>query len=127
MLSKYYNTSSKTIVYSDGGKIIGEIKDSIFTKFKWHSSKHLCHKYNAIGLDSGALAFIIGLAFLMRVYDLDTGKTYEISIDDFQRYGIEDDLGWGSQIFCPITRFCIQEPDSSRPLQLTFALEGCNG
>lgn len=97
-------SKERILVPSDfGSRNIGEIKDGIFNKFNFQSSKHLCHKYRAIGLDKGAFHnYILPNAQLIISQDKDTDITYRISVSLFQAMAIEDDLGWGSQLFCPL-------------------------
>ena len=126
MLNRHYNTDGKTLVPSDDGKrIIGVIADSTFTKSNWRSSRCLCRRYNAVGIDKGSLHnHILPFATLIVVPDRDTDKTYHISVDKFRCYSIEDDLGWGVQVFCPLSQFEILQPNPKRPRQLSFFTVG---
>ncbi len=105
----------------DGSRTIGIIRDGVFLKSNWRSSKHLCRKYQAIGIDKGAFwNYVEPLATAFIVSDQDTGKEYRVSIEDFKQLGLEDDLGWGPQLFCPLKHFQVTEPNGKKPVQLSF-------
>lgn len=95
------------LVYSDDGqRCIGRVKHGVFTKSNWHSKRHLCRKYRAIGIDKQAFKdYISPEATLIECFDKDTSTLYRINISDFTLHAIEDDLGWGPQLFCPIKYF----------------------
>lgn len=98
--------NGKKLIRSEGGKVIGFINDGVFTKSNWHSSRHLCRRHNAIGLDRTSIVEIIGeigMEGIIRVPDLDTGLTYEVTALVFWRNRIEDNLGMGLQCFLPLS------------------------
>ncbi|HUU63669.1 MAG TPA: hypothetical protein VMX96_07120 [Dehalococcoidia bacterium] len=105
----------------EGSRIIGVIRDSTFTKSNWHYSKHMCWKHHAIGLDRGAFVdYVKSLATTIIVTDKDTGREYRASVEDFERLSIEDNLGWGQQLFLPLKHWEVIEPDGHKPLQLAL-------
>lgn len=123
------NNGKIAVRSDDGNRVIGFIDTErrIFVKSNWHSDKHLCRKHNAIGIDKGAFQnYIEPLARLVVVPDKTTGNTWQIAVEDFTEHSIEDDLGWGRQIFCPLSAFSVVEPDSNRPRQLVLSLGGAN-
>ena len=101
------NTNNGTLVRSDDGKrFIGLLQDGAFKKVGWQSSKHLCHRYGGIGIDAGAFRnFVERFAQFIEVDDEYVGVCYRISVECFRQHSIEDDLGWGSQLFCPLKYF----------------------
>ncbi len=105
------------ILCDDGQRCIGEIRYGVFTKFNWRSSRHLCRKYEAIGIDEGAFTYCIeDYASSIKVPDLDTRKTYLISIQQFRLNCIKDNLaGWGPQLFCPLQYFQVMATEKSIP------------
>jgi len=110
----------------DGSRIIGVIRYSTFTKSNWHYSKHMCWKHRAIGLDRGAFTdYVKPLATTIIVTDKGTGREYRVSVEDFERLSIEDDLGWGEQLFLPLRYWEVIKPNGHKPLQL--ALWGGSG
>jgi len=120
-----YSTNGTVRVSSDDGEhVIGAIKDGIYTKSNWQSRKHLCHKHKAIGVDKGAFQdYIEPHARSIEVLDRDSSITYQVSVEGFRRYCIEDDLGWGPQLFCPLKHFQKADDDPNAPRQLSLALE----
>lgn len=96
--------NAKVLVPSDDGtRTIGVIKRGVFVKSNFHSKKHLCFKYDAIGIDNEAFrGYIAPTADIIKCEDRDTGTTYTIRTPDFQAVAIADDLGWGSQLFVPL-------------------------
>lgn len=116
-----YSESSIRVLSDDGSRVIGTIKDSTFTKSNWHSTKHLCWKHKAIGLDLSAFLYQVEpFATQMVVQDKDTGREYTVSVEDFKRFAIEDNLGWGAQLFLPLKYWEVTKPDGNRPLQLSL-------
>lgn len=107
------------VLSDDGSRVIGIIRDSTFIKSNWCSTRHLCRKHNAIGLDRGAfLNYVEPLATLIVVPDKDTGREYRASVEAFKRFAFEDDLGWGPQLFGKLEYFQLVEPDPNRSRQL---------
>lgn len=94
-----------SVCSDDQTRIIGQIKNNTFIKSNFHSKRHLCHKYNAIGIDKGAFLQILNTTEYIEVSDKDTGVTYSIPSKEFHAHCIEDDLGWGKQLFCPLKFF----------------------
>jgi len=87
----------------DNSRNIGDIKDDIFTKFNFQSSKHICHKHNAIGLDIGAFKnYILPNATEIVCPDKEKSIAYSLSVPTFMQNAFKDDLGWGIQMFCPL-------------------------
>ena len=96
----------------DNTRIIGEIVDHVFTKSKFNSAKHICHKHKAIGLDNGAfLNYILPNADVIVCPDKKQGITYSIDVTLFQTMAIEDDLSWGAQLFVPLKFWTIEKQD----------------
>ena len=119
-------TKDRILVPSDDyARNIGQIKYGIFTKFNFQSSKHICFKYKAIGLDEGAfLNYILPNALLIVCPDKEKHITYSIDVSLFKRMATSDDLGWGTQLFCPIKYF--QAEHSNKPniqMELNFGGE----
>lgn len=101
----------------DGLKIIGIIENGIFVKCNFQVSKHICFKYQAIGLDKKAFEqYIKPNAYLIVCQD-KKNATYSITPNVFEANCIEDDLGWGSQLFCPV-EFWSEEKSNCK--QLSF-------
>ncbi len=119
------NTPSKIVVPSDdGSRNIGIIRKRTFTKSNFHSKRHICHKHNAIGIDKRAFQdYILNYADRIDVYDQDEGVTYTVAIRDFESHCIEDDLGWGAQLFLHLSDWT-KDPSRERPRQLNLALGG---
>ena len=109
------------VLSDDGSKTIGIIRDLVFIKSNWHSTKHLCRKHNAIGLDRASfLNYVEPFATLIVVPDKDTGREYRVSVEHFKTFSLDDDLGWGPQMFLQLEFFEVIEPDGSKPVQLTL-------
>lgn len=105
----------------DGSRVIGVIKDSTFSKSNWHSTKHLCWKHKAIGVDKVAfIDYVVPFADLIIVHDIDTGREYRASVEDFKQFAIADDLGCGEQLFVPLRYWEVIEPNGPRPVQLNL-------
>jgi len=103
--SAFCNTPpGKILVASDDGdKTIGLIKNGVFIKSNWHSGRHLCFKHNAIGVDKEAFEnYVLPYAQQIECHDRDKDITYTVSVKDFEAHCIEDNLGWGIQLFCPL-------------------------
>ena len=137
LICNNYNTGVKTCVKSlngkvlvpsdDGQHIIGQIKEGVFTKGNWQSSKHLCYKHNAIGIDKKAFEdYVLPHTQLIECHDRDKNITYTVSINDFKLHCIEDDLGWGAQLFCPLKYWQVQA-NGERVRQLAFIFAGGEG
>ena len=115
------------VLSDDGRRIIGIVKGFSFTKTNWHSTKHICRKYQAIGLDHTAfLNQIMSSANLIIVPDKDTGREYRVTVEDFKRFAIMDNLGWGLQLFLPLRYWRVIEPDGEESFQLSL-WGGTNG
>ena len=117
---KSQSSNGDSRIYSDDGtRVIGIVRNYTFTKSNWHSTKHLCWKHKAIGLDHMAFLYQVEpFASQIVVLDKDTGKEYRVSMEVFKQLAIEDDLGWGLQLFLPLKYWEVTEPDGSKPLQL---------
>lgn len=104
----------KKKVFSDNRtRVIGVIKDKVFIKTNWHSSRHLCFKHRAIGIDRAAFYnYVLPCAERIECLDRDKGIVYTISVSDFQSHAVGDDLGWGPQLFCPLKYW--QKTDSAQ-------------
>lgn len=119
MVQVYSNTAvntpakanNKILVPSDDGtRVIGVIRRGVFTKTNWHSRKHLCFKHDAIGIDKAAFQdYVLPHAEQIKCPDRDTGITYVISTADFKFHCIEDNLGWGVQLFCRVRYFKVED------------------
>lgn len=108
----------------DGSRNIGKIKYGIFTKSNFHSDKHICHKHKAIGLDKGAfLKHILPNAQQIKCQDKVKQVTYQITVNIFKQFAIEDDLGCGPQLFCPVKYFQIERQTKSE-FQIELNLGG---
>ena len=120
--------TGKILVPSDDGdKTIGLIKSRVFFKSNWHSSKHLCFKHNAIGVDKRAWEeYILPYAERIECYDRDKDITYTVSVSDFEVYAIEDDLGWGAQLFCPLKFWQIKGNGHHKQLSFSSLCGGNN-
>jgi hypothetical protein len=123
------NIASKIVVPSDdGARTIGIIRKGVFTKANFHSRRHLCHRHNAIGIDKGAFQnYILPYARHIEVYDRDQAIGYRVSLADFESHCIEDDLGWGVQLFLPLPCWERRDGNSNKPKQLAFPLGGVDG
>ena len=107
----------------DGTRTIGTIKNGVFIKSNFHSSKHLCFKYDGIGIDRDAFrGYIQPSAVFIKCEDRDTSNTYTIKTGEFETVAIEDDLGWGAQLFCPLKYW--QTENGSYQLSLWEAPDG---
>jgi hypothetical protein len=114
-------SSSKLLVPSDDGtKTIGAIINNIFTKSNFNSARHICFKYQAIGLDYAAFNnYILRYAKLIKCPDYSRGVTYTINTADYQDNGFIDNLGWGYQLFCPLKYWQIDRiPTINKQLNL---------
>jgi len=125
MLNAYCNTTivpkvnGKLLVPSDDGtRTIGVVRKGVFHKSNFHSHKHLCYKHNAIGIDKKAFEdYVLSYAKHIECHDRDKNTTYAISTTDFELHSIEDDLGWGIQLFCPLRHWRV-EGNGHRQLSL---------
>lgn len=125
MLNAYSNTTiapkvnGKLLVPSDDGtRTIGVVRKGVFYKSNFHSHKHLCYKHNAIGLDKKAFDdSILPYAERIECHDKDKDVTYIVNTTDFKLHCIEDDLGWGDQLFLPLPFWEKQQPNGK---QLAF-------
>ena len=107
----------------DGTRTIGVLRNEKFVKYNFHSRKHLCHKYDAIGIDKLAFEdYILPNATSIECLDRDSGTRYWIETGTFQTVAILDDLGWGSQLFCPLKHW--QTENASQQLSLWEAPHG---
>lgn len=105
MSNNNYSTvnGSLPVPSDDGERTIGIIEHGVFTKSSFNSSKHICHKHHAIGLDIGSFKnFIKPNANLIVCTDKKKNITYSISTDKFKSHAFADNLGWGVQLFCPL-------------------------
>lgn len=102
--ARQLTTRRKIKVYSDDGRVvIGVIRNGVFRKCGFQSRRHICRRHNAIGLDRRAfLESIKPNAMLIVCPDSSSGIEYKISVADFEANAIEDDLGCGLQLFCPL-------------------------
>jgi|GEM_PF-1408832 len=116
---------SKIIVPSDdGSRNIGEIRNKIFIKFNFQSSKHICYKHNAIGLDEVAFFdYILPTAQFIICHDDDKHITYKIRVAVFRSNAIFDDLGYGPQVFCPLKHWQLEHERQSQ-CQMQFSFGG---
>lgn len=127
MSTRIYSTQNnrkskgRILVPSDNySRNIGNIKDGIFTKFNFQSKKHICYRHQAIGLDQGAFTdYILPNATLIVCPDKRNHITYRITVSQFKQVAIKDDLGWGTQLFCPIKYF---QTDRSHQSDMQLAL-----
>lgn len=123
--SKPNNKISKDrilIPSDDLSRNIGEIQGGIFTKFNFQSSKHICRKHKAIGLDIGAFEnYILPNASEIVCPDKAQHITYRISVALFKANTISDDLNWGIQLFCPLTYFEVERHSKPKAqMELNF-------
>jgi hypothetical protein len=112
------------LIRVSNGKVIGSVKDRVFRKSGFHSSKHLCRRHNAIGIDREAFFAIfeeIRGKGIIRVRDLDTGLVYESTASNFFHNRIEDDLGSGPQYFLPLNLWNVKQ-QGQQPLALEQAV-----
>jgi hypothetical protein len=112
-------TKDKILVPNDDGtRTIGVIKNHTFIKSNFNSSKHVCHKYKAIGIDLGAFNnYIKPNTQLIRCPDKSNCTTFSIPTGDFESNAFIDDLGCGNQIFCPL-KFWLTQKDDCHQLSL---------
>jgi len=82
-------------------KRIGTYKDGEFHK-KVNPEKHFMRKYQGYGIDWNIIS---ELPRETKVFIHAPGKTYETTIATYQDEGIQDDLGYGKQIFLPTKQF----------------------
>jgi hypothetical protein len=120
------NSLAKILVPSDDEtRNIGIIKNRVFVKANFHSKRHLCRRYNAIGIDAGAFQeYILVCAESIEVQDRDENTTYMTTVKEFQSHCIQDDLGWGSQLFLPLPYWEKLERNAANPRQLALAFTG---
>lgn len=109
----------------DGNRNIGDIRNSIFTKFNFQSTKHICYKHNSIGLDEGAFFdYILPNSQFIVCPDNEKHITYTIRVSVFSSNAIFDDLGWGPQLFCPLKYWQVDyERQSQCQMQFSFGGE----
>lgn len=100
-------------VHADnGGRDIGIIKDGVFTKWGF-TSRSICWKHKAIGLDKRAFERVIGrYAHTILVPVKDRDFAYRIAVDDFREHLFGDCLSSkiGSQVFCKLTYWEVLQP-----------------
>lgn len=100
------STDGAIRVHADNnGRDIGLIKDGVFTKWGF-TSRSICWKHKAIGLDKRAFYQIIAqCAHTILVPEKDTDLLHRIAVDDFAEHCFEDCLSpkIGDQVFCKLT------------------------
>ena len=125
MPKHYSNTSGKNnkieVQSDDTTKTIGTIRDNVFSKSNFQCTKHICHKHRAIGLDKWAFMEVIRpYSHLIKCEDKQKGLSYCITTQDFETNSIIDDLGWGSQLFCPLKYWMAERTDCMQPSLLDW-------
>jgi len=117
---KSQSSNIDTHAYStDGKRITGIIRDSIFIKSDWHSTTHFCRKHKAIGFNKVTfLQYILPFATVIVIPDIDTGRKYTATIKDFRKYAIEDDKGRRIKLCLPLKYWYVTEPDGTNSTQL---------
>ena len=81
-----------------GNKIVGKVVDDEFVK-KVHSLKHFLHTPPAIAFDVDSLNQTRNLdATRVKIFDLDTGIVYRVTIGVILKKGFLFNRGYGDQI-----------------------------
>ena len=103
-----------------GKAIVGFVENGIFYK-KLHSSRHFLKKPKAIAFDVDSLdqARKLG-AKQVKIFDLDSGIVYSISIDIIYQKGFTFNRGYGNQIGLTLNhwQFHNSHPKSSDNLEV---------
>jgi hypothetical protein len=100
-------------------RITGITRDSTFVKSDWRSTKDLCHKHKAIGLNKAAfLRYILPFFTFIAVPDKDTRTEYRSTVEDFRQFAIEDDRGKRVKLCLPLIYWSIIEPGGTKYAQL---------
>ena len=100
------------------GRIVAQICDGIFSK-SIAGSKHLLKAPPAIALDADSYDGLRENFRTIKVTDRETGRTYVISADEFDRFKVQMDRGYGRQYFVPLGNWDIHP---AGPRQLGFDL-----
>lgn len=80
--------------------VAGDIQGDTFIK-KVNSSKHLIKKYNGYGIQTSVIPELLIRGVKTLVFELSTRSILSISIEDFSKKCIKDDLGSGMQSIIP--------------------------
>lgn len=117
-----YNTKKLSPLYSESGKIIGWKEPDAICK-SIIASLHMLQKPKGIAWDLSVLerARKDGLK-KSRVYDKETGNEYEATIEDFFRYGVRINRGFGEQIVLPLIYWQKKAQGQPFPSQLALPL-----
>jgi len=121
---KNNNTKNKNneLIFNEYGKIIGWIEGNSFNK-NISSSKHMLQKPKGIAWDLSVLERA-RKENLKRTYvhDKETGNEYEAILEDFFRYGVRINRGFGEQIVLPLKFWQIKAPGRPYSSQLALPL-----
>ena len=106
------------VLSAGGNSVIGEIQDAAFIRSDWHSTKDLCRRHKAIGLDKATfLQYILPFVTVIVVPDKDTRMEYRASVKDFRQYAIEHDRGRRIKLCLPLIYWSVIEPDGTKSTQ----------
>jgi len=90
------------IVRSVDGNIIGDIENGVFTK-RVKGSAHMLRTPPAWAIDCRAfIEEIFSQANTIRIEEIESGTTYEISTKTFNRRKVYMDRGFGTQYYVPL-------------------------
>ena len=122
MLNNNIKNRNDKLILNDFGKIIGWVESDSLNK-NISSSKHMLLKPKGIAWDFSVLerARKDGLK-KSRVYDKETGNEYEATIEDFFRYGVRINRGFGEQIVLPLKYWQKKVKGQPSPSQLALPL-----
>ena len=122
MLNNTIKNRNNKLIFNEFGKIIGWIEGDSLNK-NISSSKHMLQKPKGIAWDLSVLerARKDGLK-KSRVYDKETGNEYEATIEDFFRYGVRINRGFGEQIVLPLIYWQKKAQGQPFPSQLALPL-----
>ena len=117
--------SQRQNIRSYDGKIIGYLDGDTFVK-PLCGSKHQLKRPPAWAVDAEAFDEQINpYASTFRIEDTESGATYEVTVDFFDRHKGYLNRGFGPQYFLPLTRWKEHHNGNGNgPVQLAFTLEG---
>jgi len=124
MVHRHYNTWQPIRGYQ--GRIIGQSDGHIFKK-TIRGSGHLLRSPKAIAIDADVYDRDIALSHQqIEVYDAETEKLHQSSIENFNRHRGELDRGCGRQYYLTFSRWKTTNLSPDAPRQLSLDLGTMN-
>lgn len=110
-------SSHKKPVYRSDGRVIGNLVGDTLIKSVF-GSRHMLRTPKSWAVDTVSVmqAKEAG-AKNIEIRDRETGSIYRSSFENFLRYGIHLDRGFGKQIALPLEKWSVIHPGESSPTQ----------